>query len=165
MGKLALFTYDCQVVLREPVLVPSADCGRKLFSLHVGSPRSESCDTGRFSEVARLPHAADSGWISQYSETCPVLEHARSKHGVSTVRELILVESLSQGGSTCSIRSLNAQMPFGANLPGPLREARLAYLHHRAEQGALRSTLRKLGQYLLVITERLNLQLASLGPL
>jgi integrase/recombinase XerD len=44
-------------------------------------------------------------------------------------------------------------------LSGPLREARLAYLHHRAEQGAPRSTLRKLAQYLLVITERLNLQL------
>jgi hypothetical protein len=27
---------------------------------------------------------------------------------------------------------------------GPLREARLAYLRHRAEQGAPRSTLRKL---------------------
>jgi integrase/recombinase XerD len=39
-----------------------------------------------------------------------------------------------------------------------LREARLAYLHHRAEQGAPRSTLRKLAQYLLVVTERLNLQ-------
>jgi len=43
-------------------------------------------------------------------------------------------------------------------LAGPLREARLAYLRHRAEQGAPRSTLRKLAQYLLVITERLNLQ-------
>jgi site-specific recombinase XerD len=43
-------------------------------------------------------------------------------------------------------------------LSGPLREARLAYLRHRAEQGAPRSTLRKLAQYLLVVTERLNLQ-------
>ena len=43
-------------------------------------------------------------------------------------------------------------------LAGPLREARLAYLHHRAEQGAPRSTLRKLAQYLLVISERLNLR-------
>ncbi len=43
-------------------------------------------------------------------------------------------------------------------LAGPLREARLAYLRHRAEQGAPRSTLRKLAQYLLVVTERLNLQ-------
>jgi hypothetical protein len=43
-------------------------------------------------------------------------------------------------------------------LGSPLREERLAYLNHRAEQGAPRSTLRKLGQYLLVITERLNLQ-------
>ena len=41
---------------------------------------------------------------------------------------------------------------------GPLREARLAYLRHRAAQGAPRSTLRKLAQYLLVVTERLNLQ-------
>jgi len=41
---------------------------------------------------------------------------------------------------------------------GPLREARLAYLRHRAEQGAPRSTLRKLAQYLLVVTERLNLE-------
>ncbi len=41
---------------------------------------------------------------------------------------------------------------------GPLREARLAYLRHRAEQGAPRNTLRKLAQYLLVVTERLNLQ-------
>lgn len=39
-----------------------------------------------------------------------------------------------------------------------LREARLAYLHHRTEQGAPRSTLRQLAQYLLVVTERLNLQ-------
>src|SRR5258708_6363813 len=44
-------------------------------------------------------------------------------------------------------------------LSGPLREARLAYLRHRAEQGAPRSTLRKLAQYLLVVTERLNLRL------
>jgi site-specific recombinase XerD len=43
-------------------------------------------------------------------------------------------------------------------LVGPLREARLAYLHHRAEQGVPRSTLRKLAQYLLVVTERLNLE-------
>ncbi len=43
-------------------------------------------------------------------------------------------------------------------LAGPLREARLAYLRRRAEQGAPRSTLRKLAQYLLVVTERLNLQ-------
>jgi site-specific recombinase XerD len=43
-------------------------------------------------------------------------------------------------------------------LASPLREARLAYLHYRAEQGAPRSTLRKLAQYLLVVTERLNLQ-------
>jgi hypothetical protein len=43
-------------------------------------------------------------------------------------------------------------------LAGPLREARLAYLHYRAEQGAPRGTLRKLAQYLLVVTERLNLQ-------
>lgn len=43
-------------------------------------------------------------------------------------------------------------------LAGLLREERLAYLHHRAEQGAPRSTLRKLAQYLLVITERLNLR-------
>ena len=43
-------------------------------------------------------------------------------------------------------------------LKGPLREARLAYLRHRAEQEAPRSTLRKLAQYLLVVTERLNLQ-------
>ena len=43
-------------------------------------------------------------------------------------------------------------------LAGPLREARLAYLHHRAEQGAPRSTLRKLAQYLLVVTKHLNLQ-------
>ena len=43
-------------------------------------------------------------------------------------------------------------------LAGPLREARLAYLRHRAEQGAPRSTLRKLAQYLVVVTERLNLQ-------
>jgi hypothetical protein len=34
----------------------------------------------------------------------------------------------------------------------------LAYLRHRAERGAPRSTLRKLAQYLLVVTERLNLQ-------
>jgi hypothetical protein len=40
----------------------------------------------------------------------------------------------------------------------PLRKARLAYLRHRAEQGAPQSTLRKLAQYLLVVTERLNLQ-------
>ena len=46
-------------------------------------------------------------------------------------------------------------------LTGPLREARLAYLHHRAEQGAPRSTLRKLAQYLLVVTERLNLRAAG----
>jgi hypothetical protein len=44
-------------------------------------------------------------------------------------------------------------------LAGPLRAARLAYLCHRAEQGAQRSTLRKLAQYLLVVTERLHLQL------
>ena len=43
-------------------------------------------------------------------------------------------------------------------LAGPLREVRLAYLRHRAGQGAPRSTLRKLAQYLLVVTERLNLQ-------
>ncbi|MHB8503347.1 MAG: tyrosine-type recombinase/integrase [Candidatus Acidiferrales bacterium] len=43
-------------------------------------------------------------------------------------------------------------------LAGPLREARLTYLGHRAEQGAPRSSLRKLAQYLLVVTERLNLQ-------
>src|SRR5260370_38196562 len=43
-------------------------------------------------------------------------------------------------------------------LANPLREVRLAYLRHRAEQGAPRSTLRKLAQYLLVVTERLNLQ-------
>ncbi len=43
-------------------------------------------------------------------------------------------------------------------LAGPLREPRLAYLHHRAEQGAPRSTLRKLAQYLLVVAERLKLQ-------
>jgi hypothetical protein len=47
---------------------------------------------------------------------------------------------------------------FRRQLAGPLREARLAYLRHRAEQGAPRSTLRKLAQYLLVVTERLNLQ-------
>lgn len=41
---------------------------------------------------------------------------------------------------------------------GPLREARLAYLRHRAEQGAPRNTLLELAQYLLVVTERLNLQ-------
>ena len=41
---------------------------------------------------------------------------------------------------------------------GPLREARLAYLHHRAEQGAPRSTLRTLAQYLLVVAERLNVR-------
>src|SRR5947208_4440118 len=43
-------------------------------------------------------------------------------------------------------------------LAGPPREARLAYLRHRNDQGAPRSTLRKLAQYLLVVTERLNLQ-------
>jgi len=41
-------------------------------------------------------------------------------------------------------------------LAGPLRAARLAYLRHRAEQGAPRSTLRTLAQYLLVVTKRLN---------
>jgi hypothetical protein len=43
-------------------------------------------------------------------------------------------------------------------LTNPLREARLAYLRDRAEQGAPLSTLRKLAQYLLVVTKRLNLQ-------
>jgi hypothetical protein len=37
---------------------------------------------------------------------------------------------------------------------GPLREARLAYLQHRAEQGAPRSTLRKLAQYLVDFVAR-----------
>ena len=46
-------------------------------------------------------------------------------------------------------------------LAGPLREARLAYLRHRNDQGAPRSTLRKLAQYLLVVTERLNLRAAG----
>ena len=41
---------------------------------------------------------------------------------------------------------------------GPLREARLAYLQHRAQQGAPRSTLRKLAQCMLVVTARLKLQ-------
>ena len=46
----------------------------------------------------------------------------------------------------------------------PLREARLSYLHHRTEQGAPRSTLRKLAQYLQVITKRLNPQSERTGP-
>ena len=45
---------------------------------------------------------------------------------------------------------------------GPLREARLAYLRYRAEQGAPLNTLRKLAQYMLVFTERLSLMI---GPL
>jgi len=44
-------------------------------------------------------------------------------------------------------------------LAAPLLEARLAYLRQHAEQGASRSSLRKLAQYLLVVTERLNLHL------
>jgi integrase/recombinase XerD len=43
-------------------------------------------------------------------------------------------------------------------LASPLREARLAYLRHRAEQGAPRSTLRVLAQYLLAVIKYLNLQ-------
>lgn len=41
---------------------------------------------------------------------------------------------------------------------GPLGEARLAYLRHRAAQGAPRSTLRTLAQYLLAVIKYLNLQ-------
>jgi len=43
-------------------------------------------------------------------------------------------------------------------LASPLIEARLAYLRHRAKHGAPRNTLRKLAQYLVVVTKRLNLQ-------
>ena len=43
-------------------------------------------------------------------------------------------------------------------LTGPLREAWLAYLRHRAEQGAPRSTLRVLAQSLLAVIKYLNLE-------
>lgn len=43
-------------------------------------------------------------------------------------------------------------------LAAPLREERTAYLRHWAEGGATRGSLRQRAQYLLVITERLNLQ-------
>src|SRR5258708_20170547 len=63
-----------------------------------------------------------------------------------------------QGGSTMFDQIFERSDALRRQLAGPLREARVAYLRHRAGQGAPRSTLRKLAQYLLVVTERLNLQ-------
>lgn len=75
-----------------------------------------------------------------------------------TPHEVILVESSSQGGLTMFDQIFERSDTLRRQLAGLLREERLAYLHHRAEQGAPRGTLRKLAQYLLVITERLNLR-------
>src|SRR5260370_3947703 len=63
-----------------------------------------------------------------------------------------------QGGSTMFDQIFERSDALRCQLANPLREVRLAYLRHRAEQGAPRSTLRKLAQYLMVVTERLNLQ-------
>ena len=110
---------------------------------HVGTTRVP------FWEVAPLSLAADSEWMPQYSQTCPLAEHPQSTH----TREVILVESLPQGGSTMFEKIFERSDALRHQLAGPLREARLAYLHHRAKQGAPRSTLRKLAQYLLVVAE------------
>src|SRR5260370_17084034 len=63
-----------------------------------------------------------------------------------------------QGGSTMFDQIFERSDALRRQLANPLREVRLAYLRHRAEQGAPRSTLRKLAQYLMVVTDRLNLQ-------
>ena len=52
---------------------------------------------------------------------------------------------------------MNVQIPSAVNLPAR-SEKRVWLISAPAEQGAPRNTLRKLAQYLLVVTERLNLQ-------
>jgi hypothetical protein len=73
-------------------------------------------------------------------------------------REVILIESSPQGGSTMFDQIFERSDALRRQFAGPLREARLAYLRHRAEQGAARSTLRVLAQYLLAVIKYLNLE-------